>query len=80
MSVSSVARRQVIDQVVIDDIRDLLERAERGEVVDIVVVAEVASDGVYVAQSNFGNGWRVLGALEFAKAHVHRMIIRGESG
>lgn len=55
-----------------EDLRNLLERAERGELRDIVVVASVVDeDGPgYLCRTSFDDLWRLLGALAYAQAQV----------
>lgn len=67
MNIKEIRRPQVIDQRTIDEIRSVLDAAERGEVTGIAFVANMADDHEYFRASEFQNAWSLLGALEYAK-------------
>ena len=61
-------------QETVDILSECLEMAKRGEFTDVVVVGNInTSDelGFYRA-AKFEDRWRLLGALEYAKAGVNR--------
>lgn len=68
--------REVIaapDQEIIDLLSEWLDMARRGEITDIVVVGAIKTPGhepEYMRANNFTDRWRILGALEYAKASV----------
>ncbi|MCA0846107.1 hypothetical protein [Salipiger thiooxidans] len=67
MTTQQLKRPQVIDQELIEALRDVLDAAERGEVTGIVLCANMADDKQYYRASAFQDGWTLLGALEYAK-------------
>jgi hypothetical protein len=75
MTIAAIKRPQVIDQATIDEIRGVLDQAERGEVTGLVFAANMADDGTYFRVSDFANGWHILGALEYAKDSILKAMI-----
>lgn len=70
MSIEAIKRQQVIDQDTIAEIREVLDKAERGEVTGMVFAANMVDDGTYFRVSDFANVWHILGALEYAKDSI----------
>ena len=53
-------------------LRDLADRCESGTVTELVVVSNNKDDGMtFEKYGAWEDRWRVLGALEYAKASVH---------
>lgn len=52
-------------------LRDLADRVEAGEVPEIVVVYSDRVENGFASWGDFEDRWRLLGALEYAKAGVH---------
>ena len=50
--------------------REFADRFERGEVIDCVMVWSDLSEKAYGSWGDYKDKWRMLGALEFAKAGV----------
>lgn len=61
---------QIIDEDVLQSIEELIAEARAGNVVDIMVVANDTKGKSFVRISDFEDGWRALGALEYAKSSV----------
>lgn len=55
-----------------DALRDYADRVERGDVGDFAFVCDDVANRCMASFINFSDRWRVLGALEYAKAGVHR--------
>ena len=72
--ITELKRPQVIEQDVIDEIRAMLVRAEQGEVTDVVFAACLRDEGNYYRTSDFGDCWRLLGCLEYAKNCVLKAV------
>ena len=72
---TSIAKLQKpVCQETVDILNECLEKAMRGEFLDIVVVGNVNDNnglGFYRA-AKFEDRWRLLGALEYAKHGVQR--------
>jgi hypothetical protein len=51
-------------------LRDLADRMEQNEILDIVVVFNDREARGFESYGNFQDRWRLLGALEYAKAGV----------
>ena len=51
-------------------LRELADRWEAGEVLDMVVVLNDKTGKCYGSYGNFDDRWRLLAALEYAKAGV----------
>lgn len=58
------------DPETIEALEDILELARSGEVLDLVVVANLTGDRCFVRLADFADSWRALGALEYAKSAV----------
>lgn len=60
------------DQETVEILEDLLEKAKRGEIRDLVVVCSVSDEesNGYLRHSLFKDRWRLLGAIEYAKDSV----------
>lgn len=52
-------------------LHDLAERAAKGDILDIVVVFNDKEEACFSSWGDFSDRWRLLGALEYAKAGVH---------
>ena len=52
-------------------LREMADRFERGEILDAVLVYNDKQDKCFASWGNFEDRWRLLGALEYAKAGVH---------
>ena len=75
-NVTQLKRKQVIDQSMIDKIRERLVLAEQGEITEMIYVDHDAEDGLYYRATEFSDGWRMLGALEYMKDVVIRAMGR----
>lgn len=53
-------------------LRELADRFEAGEIADMVCVVNDREDNAFVSFGHFEDRWRLLGALEYAKAPVDR--------
>jgi hypothetical protein len=51
-------------------LRELADRVERNEILDIVVVLNDRENRAFESYGNFQDRWRLLGALEYAKSMV----------
>ena len=51
-------------------LREYADRCERGELTEIAVVAFNAHENEYERRASFDDRWRLIGALEYAKAGV----------
>jgi hypothetical protein len=56
-----------------ESLRELADRVESGEVRDCVVVYDDLTNKVFASSGTFRDRWRVLGALEYAKAKVNEI-------
>jgi hypothetical protein len=65
------------DQGIVDILTRALEKAKRGEINNVVLVAELASDNAFYHASNMADGWRTLGAIEYARAGVFARLTEG---
>lgn len=71
MSVVKLSEHKpVISLETIQHLRDMADAAERGEIVDLICVANSREEQGFMTLSEFENAWNMLGALEFAKARV----------
>lgn len=52
-------------------LRELAERCEKGEILDVVVVSNDAKGANLERYGAFTDRWRILGALEYAKSTVN---------
>jgi len=52
-------------------LRDIADRCENGDVSEIVVVLQDAEGSYFESNVEFTDRWRMLGALEYARAAVH---------
>lgn len=52
-------------------LRELAERAENGDIGNIVIVFDDVGEGCYERHANFEDRWLLLGALEYAKDAIH---------
>ena len=65
------------DQDIINRLQDYLALAHRGEIANLVVIGNMKRDnepGFYTYSADFGDAWRILGALEYAKWGVLRAM------
>lgn len=60
------------DRDIANHLRELADMMDEGKVSEIVVVANVRSDGEYMRVAKFECAWKALGALEYAKMTVHK--------
>lgn len=51
-----------------DEIRDMADAIERGDIIEWVMVANDRASQVYMNHSKFEDRWRMLGALEYARS------------
>lgn len=60
------------DQETIEVLRDMLGKAERGEIRDFVIVCSVndSESNGYLRHALYKDRWRLLGAIEYAKNAV----------
>jgi hypothetical protein len=65
---------QYISEDTLQKIEDLIADARAGKVTDITVVANLREEGNTFRCSTFTDPWRFLGALEYAKRSVFRVI------
>lgn len=54
-----------------DILREYADRIERGEISEIVIVCNDRENSNFERFGHFNDRWRLLGALEYAKAAVH---------
>lgn len=52
-------------------LREIADRCEKGEITEILVVLHDAAGSCFESNVEFTDRWRLLGALEYAKAAVH---------
>jgi len=52
-------------------LRELADRWEKGEVLDMVIVLNDKTGKCYESYGNFDDRWRILAALEYAKGGVY---------
>lgn len=57
-----------------EQLRELAAEVERGDVADFVVVWDNRVENFYASYGHFDDRWRILGALEYAKASVHKQV------
>lgn len=53
-------------------LRELADRFEAGEIAEAVCVVNDRADNSFVSFGHFEDRWRLLGALEYAKASVNK--------
>ena len=66
------------DEGTVANLEKLLERAKRGDITDVVIVgSSFGKDGepVYYSFTSVDDFWRLLAALEYAKAMVTQRMI-----
>lgn len=63
-------RKQVIDDEILEGIERVVQKAREGRVTEIVFVAHDVDSGHFERIAGFMDGWRLLGALEYARATV----------
>ncbi|OAN56937.1 hypothetical protein [Sphingobium sp. TCM1] len=51
-----------------DEIREMADAIERGDIIEWVMVANDRAREVYLNHSKFEDRWRMLGALEYARS------------
>ena len=52
-------------------LREMADAVERGDISEYVFVANNVGDKCFTSVASFTDRWRILGALEFAKAGIH---------
>jgi hypothetical protein len=62
------------NQQVIDYLEIALRDARSGVLTSVVLVGELTDDNSYLVLTTVSDGWRLLGALEYAKAGVFKSI------
>ena len=53
-------------------LREHADMVESGAIGDYVIVADCVRDRVFMATASFKDRWRILGAIEYAKAHIFK--------
>ena len=53
-----------------DEIREMADAIERGDIIEWVMVANDRAREVYVSHCEFPDRWRMLGALEYARSEL----------
>ena len=53
-----------------DEIREMADAIERGDIIEWVMVANDRENQVYVNHCEFQDRWRMLGALEYARSEL----------
>lgn len=61
-----------LDIEIAQELRDLADKLENGDVTEIVAVANLRAEGQYMRVAKFDDAWKALGALEYAKQSVHK--------
>lgn len=60
------------DRDMADELRQLADRLEAGEISELSVVANIRTEQSFLTYNKFDDVWRLLGALEYAKIGVQR--------
>lgn len=71
MSVAAFKREENTEAIAA--LEEILAEAKSGNLQDFVIVGNLANDGHFIRASVFEDGWRLLGALEYAKQTVDRV-------
>lgn len=53
-------------------LRELADRCDAGEITECVIVYNDKTEAAFASYGHFDDRWRILGALEYAKATVHQ--------
>jgi hypothetical protein len=69
VTVVALASRKA-EPAVVEILREALERAEAGEIAEVVVVANCPDANEFRYRASFDDRWRVLGALAWASRQV----------
>jgi hypothetical protein len=70
MNIASIAPTTTVNEELVGQLEELLGRARKGELVAAVVCGELTGRETFSAMSGDFDVFRMLGALEFAKARV----------
>lgn len=74
-SLRPVAREP--NQGAIEILEYALEMAREGKLQEMVIVANIVDDGHFWRATDYADAWRILGALEMAKAFVNKTVDDG---
>ena len=65
-------RQQVVSEEILGSVEDIIAQARAGTVTSILVVADHGPEGELTRVCSFDDRLRILGALEYMKASIHR--------